>query len=506
MPNLWEVQPPNWLQDLTRPSEPGMAGKILGELVGGMAIAAQQAKGDVEKAEARGEDATWTGAWLRAIPRGIHENRLNLSDPMWRLKAQQAELGMAQTALGLQQTQQQIDLNKTKLRLNAEDLATVPKWLQDHPTVESRMTAEWPTALTPEWNSNLNDLRLRDSQSTLAKTTVTGLKDLSDAVQEISKFDGVKAGELSAKIQPFAIKGQMPPPELTAQVMAARGEAERKKLELQADVPTADMKNVQAVTKMRSEAEALRAKGDATGYQAKNAEADLLEQRLKKSGQEITVETPGGQTVKVSTGVTKPTASTTTNIQQKNIAYSNALRGISDVLVKVRPQDVGIAGVVGENVFDTWVEQFKPGSANKERIQNRTALRMLREDLFGALSPERLSGSAFSNRDVDRLKELASNLEASTSYKQFQERVGEIQGIIKERVRTNASALGEAVPDSVKTLPELKGEYESQVTAINKMLTENRLTREQAQERINALVERIRDVTRSNFGIDNPFE
>lgn len=494
MADIFNVQPPAWLQELTHSDSRGL-GRALGTLVGGAVIATDKATDENEQR-----------SWFKLLPESLGEARLSLMDPMYKLTIQQNQMEIASKALGLDEMQQRIDLNKTKLRLNAEDLATVPKWLQDHPTVESRMTAEWPTALTPEWNSNLNDLRLRDSQSTLAKTTVTGLKDLSDAVQEISKFDGVKAGELSAKIQPFAVKGQMPPPELTAQVMAARGEAERKKLELQADAPTADMKNVQAVTKMRSEAEALRAKGDAAGYQAKNAEADLLEQRLKKSGQEITVETPGGQTVKVSTGVTKPTTSTATNIQQKNIAYSNALRGISDVLVKVRPQDVGIAGVVGENVFDTWIEQFKPGSANKERIQNRTALRMLREDLFGALSPERLSGSAFSNRDVDRLKELASNLEASTSYKQFQERVGEIQGIIKERVRTNASALGEAVPDSVKTLPELKGEYESQVTAINKMLTENRLTREQAQERINALVERIRDVTRSNFGIDNPFE
>lgn len=510
MADIFNVSPPAWLVDATRSSEKGLLGGIAGSLVAGGIVAGEKAASENEQRN-----------WFQLLPESINEAKMSFLDPMWRIKLQQTQLGIANTGLQMQEAQQRINMQATEIRNEAEDVQTIPNWLRDHNTPDSRDAAlDRPVPKSAKWQRFMQQIDQNDiaadrvkNASTLGKVTFNGLKELSNAVDEISKYDGVKGGVLSSKIAPYAAQGTMPPAEILAEVSVARQDAQAKKLAQDKELIVARGTGVPVGERYRRIAdeedllaEEARLKGDVEGYQRHKQRADENRANAapKTSTTEITME--GGVPKVTQTFGAKATSATTSAIQQKDIAYANALKGINDVLAKVRPQDVGVAGVVGESVFDTWVEQFKPGSANRERITNRTALRGLRENLFAALSPERLSGSAFSNRDVDRLKELASNLEASTSYTQFQERLGEIRSMIQERIRTNAAALGEVAPDSVKTLPELKSEYDAQVAAINKSLTEKRLTPEQAQERINALVERIRRATRENFGIDNPFQ
>ncbi len=481
--DIFDVRPPAWLTDITRPSSPGMAGQIVGELVGGMAIAAQQAKGDMDN----GTADTWTGAWLSRIPRGIQESRLNVADPMWRLKAQQAELGMAHTALGIQQQQQQIDLNKTKLRLNADDLDTVPKWLQEHPTVESRMDAEWPVAKTREWNENLDQLRLRDSQSNLSKARVTGLKELSDAVSAIALYDGTKAATLSAAIQPYAMKGQMPPPEITSQVMAARSEAETKKFERQKEMfdikgtgqPVAQ-KYLRLANAEDTLAEDARSKGDVAGYQEHNNRANDYRALAAPKTTEITTSPTGETTVTFGkTAGGKTTTATATRLQETNVKYENALSLINQLQKNLSPGDVGPAGVLGEMVLDValpafGVNQFFSGA----RVENRTALATLRESLLRQISDD----PRFSN--VDRA-EVAKGLPKDGIYESYpdaMQRMATIRQILSDRLQRSSTALGVSAPAAVQSRDEIIQKYETTRQQLIDAVKANRMTPAQAIE------------------------
>lgn len=261
-----------------------------------------------------------------------------------------------------------------------------------------------------------------------------------------------------------------------------------------AEAGPAAVQTAEKVSGLRKRAEQARISGNTEEYQSLNNEADLLQQTMQKSGLQIQFG-PGNEILSVTTGV--PTVATQSQVQSKNIAYQNAVQGINDVLGKLRPSDVGVQGVLGEQVFDKWLSQVNPALASGERIQNRTALRNLREILFSSLSPERIGGSGFSNKDAERIKELASGLEASTSYPDLQNRLSEIKSVINDRVRVNAQALGQPVPDFVKSPLEITNEYESFKAKMKQDWKENRRTQEQADELIKKAYERAQEALKS---------
>ena len=191
-----------------------------------------------------GERPSWlaqTGSWFGEFLPAAHEAKLNLQDPLWKLKAQKVQLGIMGDALGIVSEQQKIDTNKSKIALMAKDTQDIPAWLREHPTVESRMSAEWPAAMTPEWNSNLNNLRLRDSQSVQAKVIVSGVKTFADRLSALAKEDSVAAAQIAGASGQYTSRGQMPPPAiLEALSVAEQASQQRKENERTAAVAAAE--------------------------------------------------------------------------------------------------------------------------------------------------------------------------------------------------------------------------------------------------------------------------
>lgn len=96
------------------------------------------------------------------------------------------QLNLASQALGIEAQQQALDLNAVLLKAKAEDTATIPAWLREHPTFESRQTAEWPTAKTHEGMQMLEQARLRDTTSLQHTVAV---QDLSSFAKQIAALD-----------------------------------------------------------------------------------------------------------------------------------------------------------------------------------------------------------------------------------------------------------------------------------------------------------------------------
>lgn len=98
--------------------------------------------------------------------------RNSLAAGEFALRKQQQQMNLAQGALGLQQQEQSLELGRVKLQGLSQDTEDIPKWLSEHPTEESRRSAAWPVARTPEWERNLNQLRIADSRSVSQKAAV----------------------------------------------------------------------------------------------------------------------------------------------------------------------------------------------------------------------------------------------------------------------------------------------------------------------------------------------
>ncbi len=110
----------------------------------------------------------------------------------------------------------------------AKDQETGPQWMRDHPTLESRIGAEDPVLLTPEWNRNFDQLRLRDSQSVQTKLVVSGVKQFSDRLATLAKTDAEGAAQIAGAAAQYTGRGQMPPAAITGALATAEEAATQR--------------------------------------------------------------------------------------------------------------------------------------------------------------------------------------------------------------------------------------------------------------------------------------
>lgn len=183
--SIFEVEPPRWLQDLTRPVEPGETGKIFGNLIGGIGAAVRRSK---EKNDS-GEQTNW----LKELPAGIRDSEMDFADPMWRLKAQEAQLNIAGQKLQMDMRQQNLDLEKQHATWMNHDVQTFPQWMKNHPTPESRAGAQPPDLLTPQFQKTFQEVVKGDINH-------DAQRDFTRQIDELRKLDPVAAAKYAPLI------------------------------------------------------------------------------------------------------------------------------------------------------------------------------------------------------------------------------------------------------------------------------------------------------------------
>lgn len=218
------TEPPAWLQRMTA-QEPGMLGSIFGELVGGLADAGETAIDRATAKQAKGIDTNWIKELPGSIKPGLAEARLNTQNPLWKIQLQQSQLNMAEQGLRIQNEQSLIDSRKSKLRMQEHDQEVLPRWLQDHPTWESRQDAEPPELYTSEAVRMYRDVQLGDAGNIKHKAIVEGIGAFAKSVAELQKIDPVAAAPFAAQI------GKVPTPQVQAQLGTAMAQAQSKAVE-----------------------------------------------------------------------------------------------------------------------------------------------------------------------------------------------------------------------------------------------------------------------------------
>lgn len=223
------------------------------------------------------------------------------------IEKQKAQQQLAQGMLGMQQQKQALDLGALKLNNIATDTKVIPAWLQEHPTWESRQDAQWPSALTPEGESQLAQVRLRDASSVQQKTAIAAVGDFSKRINALSAVDPTAAGQFS----PYIGKANPSPTILQALNVAEQAAALKKQNSIAQATADAQARGDLATTTITD-------KGVSTSYRPAPAVKNTSEEAPKTLalGNGVTVAwMPGGKTLHVINSDGKKTAYTPFQLQ-----------------------------------------------------------------------------------------------------------------------------------------------------------------------------------------------
>lgn len=211
------------------------------------------------------------------------------------MEREQHTLNMASGLLQLQGQEEALSLNKMKTKALSQDMNAIPKWLQEHPTWESRQDSQWPTALTPEFDKRLNEIRVTDARSVQAKAATEAVGAFSKRVNELSKSDPLAAGQFA----PYVGKANPSPTILQALSVAeetAKVSAQNKK----------DLAALEAERRGDLATTTITDKGITTSYKPKPpAPADATPKTMTLDGGSVLAWVPGGKTLHVINGKKK---------------------------------------------------------------------------------------------------------------------------------------------------------------------------------------------------------
>lgn len=145
------------------------------------------------------------------------------------------------------------------------------------------------------------------------------------------------------------------------------------------------------------------------------------------------------------------TVATQSQLQQDLVKKEKSLLLLNRLKSSIRPEDIGIKGVLGETIVDRSIAQFFPEYANKERISNRVLIGLVREGLLKQVSDD----TRFSVQDRKAIEKLLPSSGFIESYPAMIENINELEKTIRERASINAQELG-TTPGFLKSPEELK--------------------------------------------------
>lgn len=256
------------------------------------------------------------------------------------------------------------------------------------------------------------------------------------------------------------------------------------------ETPTIDTRREQEADVLMQQAEAARQVGNVELYQQLTERANnRLAKTKPPSGQTIDVTMPGGAAVRVSSGGVQPTTATQTVAQKKLISAENASRLIGNVLPQINLNTVGPIATVKNFTLDKAVGAFIPGVVDPERVDARSTLGHIREEVLRQISDD--PDNRFSESDRRTITDLVNGLQFNTNPDDVRIRLQNTQNILRDRSRTWAERTGTPIPDFTKSVDEVQSDYERQNAAIRKSVLERRITKQQGQAELDAAFERL---------------
>lgn len=223
------------------------------------------------------------------------------------------------------------------------------------------------------------------------------------------------------------------------------------------DKPQASIALVDEIMKTTKEAEAAEASGNTSAAEQLRNRAELLSSQAKGG---INMEFgPGGTLQSFSTGgpKSKPTIATASQAQAKLAQYQNATELMNWLETHITPQNVGLAGNVGEFAVDKTLAQLFPEAANKKRIDARSTLAMAQ-----GLAREIVDSPSgrFSQQERDAVLGALPSTGVFESQPDAIARLQRAREVLRNRAKVYSEQVGADVPAWALTKDEIKDKFQ----------------------------------------------
>lgn len=206
MSNIFSgTEVPQWLQNIARPADTDVAAKVIGTGLGGLFNAARDAKYTQDRADAQeavGQPAQETKTWLQEIPQGLAEARLNLMDPLWKVKLAQQGAQIKQHQAAAQVALQHADLMAHNAQNETDDAPIFSDWVK---SIAADPTTPPPVGLkSQKYNQMVDQTMLKVQQQAIERQRNQNTMDTAaiKADLEKQKIDATKAQRDRAKAPP----------------------------------------------------------------------------------------------------------------------------------------------------------------------------------------------------------------------------------------------------------------------------------------------------------------
>lgn len=194
--NIFDVQPPAWLERIAKPINAVATGQTIGALAGGLINAATTGK---------------------PVGESVSDSFQEISDPLWQYHKAESGLRLDLGRVGLETAKFNLDNAKF-------DAATVPQWLQQD--WRTRLEGPLPPVKTPQALAVVTRQRMSDikmlSDQTKDVGVVTAIKSFNGRVDQLSKLDPEAAGPFLAQV------GKVPSPTINQALSVAIAAAQQR--------------------------------------------------------------------------------------------------------------------------------------------------------------------------------------------------------------------------------------------------------------------------------------
>lgn len=137
-------------------------------------------------------------------------------------------------------------------------------------------------------------------------------------------------------------------------------------------------------------------------------------------------------------GVGELTTGATTTSQERQAGLERVVFEGASLLKNLRPEDVGVRGVIGENVINQGLAQVNPDIADRKLSENRAQLAAYREGALRVVS----SDPRFSQSDRVAIEKILPESGFLESLPSVQAKLGAVQAIMAERAGREAARRG----------------------------------------------------------------
>lgn len=215
---------------------------------------------------------------------------------------------------------------------------------------------------------------------------------------------------------------------------------------------TATTKDIVKANEWLKKATELEAAGDVAGAKALRDDALFLKDTHAKSGMVWESDGAGGFRFTMGGGTPKTPMAVTTKVLERLSQTEKAIDNLDDLAKTLRPEDVGFKGVLGELVLDKILPQLGTATADVKRMDNRTKLRTLAENLMRQVSAD----SRFSNADRISIGKILPSAGVVESFEHTQQTIKTLRKVFAKRALIDAKEAGQApAPFAVRTLDDV---------------------------------------------------